>query len=219
MKFLKVIQSITILIVFLSLQACGSKTFDSEDDLWQYLQDKNNGYLHKKQVKGIDYSILYKPTDILVNQTLSQYSKKAIDSLRNHYSQYLYFNLSFSKNQQELQSTVPRNKQHFGSMVNQLVFGMGEYVYAYTNKRDTLSLVDYIYPRMYGVSSGTKMMFVYEANQEELKAEHLFLEIKDMGLGTGDVKFKIPTKIIKQEPKLNFEKLKNINSSDSETSK
>ncbi|MDC7248353.1 MAG: hypothetical protein PQJ49_00345 [Sphaerochaetaceae bacterium] len=204
MKFSNLYKLAVLLTFVLLLFSCGSERFDSEEALWAYLKEEDNGYLYKKQVKGIDYSLVYRPTDLLVQQTMTTYSEKAVDSLRKHYSQYLYFNLSFSKNNQELLSTVPRDRQQFGAMVNQLVFGMGEYVHVYNNKQDTLQLVDYIYPRMYGVSNGTKMLFVYEANEEELKEENLFLEIKDMGLGTGDVRFKIPTAKIKQQPELNF---------------
>lgn len=209
MRFSQLYKQIPLVLVFGLLFSCSeSQTFDSEQEMWTYLQDEDNEYVQTKHIKGIDYALVYKPIDLLVNQTLTAYSEKAVDSLRNHYNKYLYFNLSFSKNNQELLSTVPKNRNEFGAMVNQLAFGMSNYVYAYTKTKDTLNLVDYIYPRMYGVSNGTKMMFVYEANKEELAEDYFFVEIKDMGFNTGDIRFKIPTKIIHNQPKLDIQKIK-----------
>lgn len=196
------------LIASLVLASCSSKNFDSEAALWEYLKEPSHGYVQKKHVQGIDYSLVYRPTDLLVKQSLVKVNNKAIDSLRKHYGKYLYFNLSMGKHQKELLSTIPKDRQAFGAMVNQLAFGMGNYIHCYTAQKDTLSLVDYIYPRMYGVSNATKMMFVYEPTAKELEEKYLFFEIKDLGMQTGDIKFKIPTKVIKNQPRLNFVRIK-----------
>ncbi|WP_272149610.1 hypothetical protein [Tenacibaculum aiptasiae] len=194
-----------LLIGILLLSSCGTKSFDTKDEMWSYLQDTDHGYLQKKNVNNYDFSLLYKPTDLLVLQELGDVKdKEKIKKLRDKYSQYLYFTLSMSRNNKELLSTTPRNRNEFGRMVNELAFGMDKKVHVFTPKKDTLDLLDYVYPRMYGMSRATTMLFVYPRDKKYLKEEYLNLTIGDLGTYTGEVKFKIPTKLIKKEPKLNF---------------
>ncbi|AXT52110.1 hypothetical protein D1818_15145 [Aquimarina sp. BL5] len=197
---------ITILVAALLLSSCSTKTFESKKELWNYLNDPENEYSHTKTVNGVDFSLVYKPTDLLVDQELSdEMTDSKIDSLRRKYDQYLYFNLSMSKNNQELLSNVAGNKQQFGAMVNQLAFGMEQKVHLYTPQKDTIEMADYIYPRMYGMSGATTILLVYPKKTMVTNAEHMTLSIEDLGFYTGEVKFKIPTKIFKNELQLKFE--------------
>ncbi|WP_420553529.1 hypothetical protein [Tenacibaculum aiptasiae] len=194
-----------LLIGILLLSSCRTKSFDTKDEMWSYLQDIDHGYLQEKNVNNYDFSLLYKPTDLLVLQELGDVKdKEKIKKLRDKYSQYLYFTLSMSRNNKELLSTTPRNREEFGRMVNELAFGMDKKVHVFTPKKDTLGLLDYVYPRMYGMSRATIMLFVYPRDKKYLKEEYLNLTIGDLGTYTGEVKFKIPTKLIKKEPTLNF---------------
>jgi hypothetical protein len=109
-----------------------------------------------------------------------------------------------SRNGKELLSTTPKNRQEFGAMVNQLAFGMGEKVHLFTQNKDTLELLDYNYPRMYGMSQSTTMLFVYPRDEKQLSEETLNFTIQDLGTYTGEVKFKIETDKIRNEPRLKF---------------
>lgn len=194
---------ISTLLIFMS---CTNKTFDSSEELVAYIKESGNGYNHIKTINGVDFSLLYKPTDLLVNQELgSEITPAKIDSLRNKYRTYMYFTLSMSKNNQELLTNVAGDKQKFGAMVNQLAFGMEQKVHLYTPTKDTITMADYIYPRMYGMSGSTTMMFVYPKEKKVTISEFITLTIEDLGFYTGEVKFKIPTKIMNNEPKLQFE--------------
>ncbi|WP_255452659.1 hypothetical protein [Aquimarina sp. RZ0] len=197
-----------VIILFFGVlfTSCTNKTFESTEQLWDYLNDPENGYLHTKTVNGVDFSIVYKPTDLLVEQELSgKATASKIDSLRKKYDQYLYFNLSMARNNQELLSNVAGKKQKFGGMVNQLAFGMEEKIHLYTPQKDTIVMADYIYPRMYGMSGATTLLLVYPKEKKVTNAEEMTLTIEDLGFYTGEVKFKIPTKIFKNEPKLEFQ--------------
>ena len=109
-----------------------------------------------------------------------------------------------SKNNKELLSVTPKNRNEFGAMVNQLAFGMRDKVHVFTQKKDTLELLDYNYPRMYGMSKSTTMLFVYPREDKYLKEDYLNFTVGDLGNYTGEVKFKIETEKIKKEPKLRF---------------
>jgi len=191
------------------LMSCDSKTFDNEKELWTYLKDEKNGYIQHKNVNGYDFTLLYKPTDLLVKQELGD-SKDAktnsalVKKLRTKYKQFMYLTLSMSKNNQEILSTAPKNRNEFGAMVNQLAFGMSEKVHLYTQEKDTIALLDFVYPRMYGMSRSTDILFVYLRDEEHLASEYINFTIEDLGIYTGEIKFKIPPKNIKNEPKLDL---------------
>jgi len=198
------IHTLLVGMVILLFSSCATKSFDTSEALLKYIQQPDQGYHHTKTVNGVDFSLLYKPTDLLVDQELTQKPDKSIvDSLRNKYSQYLYFNLSMSKNNQELLSNVAGNRQQFGAMVNQLAFGMEQKIHVFTPHKDTIPMVDYIYPRMYGMSGATSLLLVYP-RKEISNQEYVHLTIEDLGFYTGEVKFKIPTTSINSEPKIKF---------------
>ena len=198
-------QLFTLLFIVFVFSNCGNKSFETKKGLFNYLQDTDHGYLYQKNVNGYDFSLLYKPTDLLVDQELDEvHTSEEVQKLRKKYSQYLYFTLSMSKNNKELLSATPKNRQEFGAMVDELAFGMSKKVHVFTSKKDTLELLDYVYPRMYGMSKATTMLFVYPRDIKFLQEDYLNITIGDLGTYTGEVRFKIPTQKIKNEPRLRF---------------
>ncbi|MEK6152008.1 hypothetical protein WIW50_02045 [Flavobacteriaceae bacterium 3-367] len=189
-----------------ALFSCGQKTFDTEKELWAHVRDTENGYTQHKKVKGVDYTLSYRPTDVLINQALGEdINKEKVDSLRNKYGDYLYFNLSLGIDNQELLSAKAGNRNEFGAMVNQLAFGMSEKVHLISKTRDTIPMADYIYPRMYGMGQSTQLLLVYPRDGRLLSNDFFHFTIDDIGFATGEVGFKIPTDPIRTEPKLKFE--------------
>lgn len=185
--------------------SCSQRTFDSKEDLVAHITDAENGYTQHKLVNGVDFSITYRPTDLLVSQELTEgMSEAAADSLRQKYGQYLYFNVSISKNNQEVLDGMANSRAKFGAMVNQLVFGMGDKVHLYNQKKDTVELLDYIYPREYGMGRATNIMFVYPREEALLEDDFIHFTLEDIGLKTGEVGFKFPAKLLEREVALNF---------------
>jgi hypothetical protein len=191
-----------MLLLFVS--SC-TKSFDSAQEMNAYIAAEDNAYQYKKTVNGVDYVLQYRPTDLLVKQELGdKHDDKQVESLRAKYHQYLYFNLSMSKNNQELLNGVARDKAKFGQMVNDLAFGMEEKVNLYTPSKDTLAMADFIYPRMYGMSNSTSIMIVYPREDKYMKQDYLNFAIQDLGLDTGEIKFKLNTQKLQNEPQLRF---------------
>ena len=112
--------------------------------------------------------------------------------------------MSSSKNNQEILNGLARDKQKFGQMVNDLAFNMDQKVHLYTPEKDTLAMADFIYPRMFGMSNATVIMFVYPRTEKYMQANYLNFTIEDLGLDTGELKFKVKTKPLVQEPHLTF---------------
>lgn len=193
-----------LFLIALFISSCNKK-FDTQEEMNSYIQDEDNGYVYKKNVADVDYVLQYRPTDLLVKQELGDKPDPAqIEKLRRQYNKYMYFNLSMSKNNQELLNGVAQDKAKFGQMVNELAFGMEEKLHVYTPAKDTLALADFIYPRMYGMSNSTSIMIVYPRDEKYLKQDCLNFVIEDLGLETGDIKFKLNTKALINEPQLVF---------------
>jgi hypothetical protein len=195
-----------LLLLLLLLISCQNKTFDTVEEITTYINEEDNQYRYSKTINGVKYELTYRPTDLLVNQEVeNKKNKKQIETLRKKYANYMYFNLSMSLNDRELLSNVSGDKQKFGQMVNDLAFGMEEKVNLFTPKKDTLSMADFIYPRMYGMTNNTTIMIVYPREKKYFEEDFLNFTIQDLGLDTGEVKFKINTNTIKNEPQLKFD--------------
>lgn len=196
--------SLLLAILSLIISSC-NKNFDTVEQMNDYIQEEGNGYNYKKTIVGVEYVLQYRPTDLLVKQELGdKVDQTQIDKLRQKYNKYLYFNLSMSKNNQELLNSVARDKARFGQMVNELAFGMEEKVHLYTPQKDTLTMVDFIYPRMYGMSNTTSIMIVYPRKEKYMSQSCLNFTIGDLGFGTGEIKFKLNTTALQDEPQLRF---------------
>ena len=193
------------MLLVLIISSCGNKSFDTAEEIVAFISDEDNEYCYKKEVNGVTYTLQYRPTDLLVQQELGDsISEKKVKQLREKYNRYLYFNLSMSLNGQELLSNVVRDKQQFGQMVNDLAFNMDQKVHLYTPVKDTIAMTDFVYPRMYGMTNATTILIVYPRDKQFLKEDYLNFTIEDLGLNTGEVKFKVNTQSLKNEPQLNF---------------
>ncbi|KAB5492157.1 MULTISPECIES: hypothetical protein [Flagellimonas] len=198
------INAIVILLAIL-FGSCRQNTFDTEAELLSYVKDMDNGYYYERQIGNVVYTLTFRPTDVLVQQAIGDiYSEEEVDSLREKYGDYLYFNLGMSANGQELLNSMAGDRTAFGSMVDQLVFGMAERVHLISQKRDTIPMADYIYPRIYGMSNNTNILLVYPKDKELLNGDYIHFTIEDLGFHTGEVGFKISSKKLKEQPKLNF---------------
>lgn len=202
---MKVKNSISFILILLLFNFCGRQTFESTQELIDYIVEEENGYRQTKEIKGVSYELQYRPTDLIVQQEVGEKgTAEEISELRLKYKKYMYFNLRMSLNGQELLSNVVRDKNQFGQMVNDLAFGMDQKVHLYTPQKDTLAMADFIYPRMYGMTRSTQIMIVYPRDKGYINKEYLNLTIEDLGLYTGEVKFKVPMTPINNEPELKF---------------
>jgi hypothetical protein len=186
------------------ISSCQGESFDSKEGLVDYITQPKNGYFQEKEINGYKFSLLYRPTDLLVAQELNDSTDvKQVQFLRDKYNDYLYFNLSMSYNDQELLNGLAGDHNKFGTMVNQLAFDMDQKVHLFTEKKDTIEIADFIYPRMYGMSRSTDILFVFP-KEKVTKSEFLNFTIEDLGSYTGEIRFKIESKKIKNQPQIKY---------------
>lgn len=185
------------------LTSCNSNQFDQYDDMKNFVMDESTGYTNTKTVNGVKFTLTYNPTDLMIKREIRDDSTaNNIRRLREKYRRNLYFNLSISKNNQELLTDVIPRKQQYVEMVDQLLFNMKDKVHLISGEKDTIPMTDYIYPRMYGMAQSTTILIVYPRDEKLLKGNEFDFIVDDIGLETGDIKIRMNTKIIKNEPSL-----------------
>jgi hypothetical protein len=196
--------SLLLLTLLLMISSCG-KTFDTVEEMNDYIQDPDNGCLKTKLTNGIQINLTYKPSDLIAFQEFSStnYSGIKKDSLKKSYDKYLYFVLSISKNNNEILSSLTGSREEFNSIQNTLTFEMNKKVSLVNKNKDTIPLIDFNSPRTYGAARSTNILFVFEKNKFTENSNEFYFNLLDIGLGTGEVKFKFDA-TIKKQLHLNF---------------
>jgi hypothetical protein len=171
------------------------------EELQTYIKDPDNGLHKEREIGRVKMSVTYRPTDLLVKQSLSSSPTDGeIDSLRRDFGKMAYFVLSMSADDKEVETFALQNAG-FGERVQTLAFGMGEYVRIITDARDTIPVADYFYQRTYGVGKTSDLLMAFDA--EKLKqVEELKFQISEFGLGVGDQNLQFQTDDILDAPLL-----------------
>jgi hypothetical protein len=205
-QLLKIMKySFMILFTINFLISCSPKEL-SHDKLNAYLQDESNGLKQVQTVGSFTYSLTYRPTDILVWQELSD-KKNVQDSivgkLKKKYQDYNYYLLSISADSKDVLNSASPNMQVFSQNLQTLSFRMAEYTYAVTEKKDTIPLADFYFPRLYGMGGSTQVLLAYNKNNEPGTYTDIYVD--DIGLGTGRQVFRFKKEDIEKTPKLNYQ--------------
>jgi len=173
------------LYVFVSCQ----NRLVTENELKEYVLEEDHKLIQKQERAGIDLSVSYRPTDLLAAQELrtkKDVSIAGVDSVRSKYRNYAYFVLNLSKGNKE----VLKQMSNFGSFSNTLQtlsFDMANKVNLTTSNQDTIPVADFIYPRLYGASQSTSLLFALinkKLRQASIKKNESFLKKKSQKMFT-----------------------------------
>jgi len=203
--------TLLLLIVFSS---CTPSTVKTEQELLTYIRDEDNGLYKKQNKNGVDIELMYRPTDLIVQQELQgkeSSSPEDIQKLEDQYGKYAYFVLSFSQNDREALYARSADYGDFSEKLQRIAFRMNEYTYMSTDQQDTVYLSDFYYPRLNGMGMATQVLLAFEREQIE-QGETATLHVKDLGFGTGRVNFKIKKKDMERVPRLELNNLITNNS-------
>ncbi|PKD18734.1 hypothetical protein APR41_17645 [Salegentibacter salinarum] len=171
----------------------------------KFLQNEDNGYTKRKVINNIDFKLMYKPTDLLVDQHLeNNFSIQEVDSLRAALKDFMYFNLAISSDNREVLNTLAQDRAEFGKMVSTLSFNFQDKVSMVTSNKDTIQMVDFSYPRMYGLSRATSLLLVFPVEAGLRNSATIDVIVEDIGFQTGQVKFRYDVSLITNQPEINF---------------
>jgi hypothetical protein len=197
----------SFIVICIALGACSTPEFLSEKELKAYVRDAENGMSKEREFKGYKVNVTYRPNDLLVAQETR--GETIVDSvelarLKGKYNNYYYFLLSLSRNNKEAEYQAGGGMGQFSELVQTLSFRMSEYVNLTTSAQDTIPVGDYIYPRTYGMSDASTLMFAF--NKEKAKGkEWIQFNMKELGLGIGNMNFRFDTEKLEHTPKIKFE--------------
>ncbi|MCL9806909.1 hypothetical protein NAT51_15340 [Flavobacterium amniphilum] len=189
---------ISLFFIVLLLFSCKNGLPDNGEDLISYVNDPDNGYRQAKTVNGIQVDLTYRPAELMVSQEqtlLKNNSQEVKDSLKNKYKDYYYFLLTYTKDGNEILSTVPRTREEFNTIQNNLSFNMHKLV-CLTNRKDTLQFLDFNSPRTYGMSKSTNVLLVFKKDHSKSKGNTFKVNVQDIGVGTGDLSFTYPSNLL-----------------------
>lgn len=193
---------LSILSLFIS--SC-DKSY-SKEELIQYVNDENHGLIKTKEFGDVKLELIYKPNDFLIQQELSskkQFSEEEIQEVKNNFNKALYFTLNVSKGGKELEMSAIQSQDQFAKRIEQLSFGMRERIQIKTSNKSEIPLLDYVYPRMYGMTGQTTMLLVFDKEQV-INEEWFDVIINGSNLGIGINKFRFESNKILNTPQLDY---------------
>lgn len=191
---------------FLLISSCTPPTHLPEKALSAYVMDESKGLYQKKEVNGLDLSLYYKPTGLLVAQEADKNTNVTeLEALNKKYESYAYFILDIAAGEKNaLYSSGSFDA--FSENLQTLAFRMDQYANLTTSANDTIPVGDFIYPRMYGMSKSATVMFAF--NKEKFKeAKWVSFNLNEFGMRTGDQQFRFDIDDINKVPKLKIERL------------
>lgn len=200
MQNMKRENKVLLLFILCFLVSCKNDLISNEEDLIKHIKDEDNGFSITKEINGFRINSTYKPTDLMILNETSDDVNSSVgksDSLKLKYKENLYFILSYSRDGKELLSTITESREKFNAVQNILTFDMMNKVSLTNQDNDTIQLLDYNFPRTYGMSRSTNAIFVFKRNQVLDESEELIFTVKDIGIGVGDINFKYSADLIK----------------------
>lgn len=198
--------SFHILFLTFIVGACSSKTFESSDDLLNYI-NKNEDYTQVAKIGVVEAKATLLPTDIMAASEASNNftSPENIMEARARYQEFVYFRLSITQNGQNWLEQRSPNIRNYGELLQTLSFRMANYTSLIT-QADTLAPADAAYERGYGMMPATQLLLAFP-RQELMDADNsMELHFREFGGGLGLLRFRFPVDIIHDEPVINFKK-------------
>ncbi len=175
----------------------------NEKKLNQYINNPKHGLTKKITVNNINYKLTYKPSTSFVYNSIKNDKSSLEESLKQTYENHYYFLLQLSSGQNDLMKSLSNNRSQFGELVNQLAFELEKKVNLTTNEKDTIPLAFSHFVRTYGMAPENTVLLCF--SKEDLKSDKwLKINIEDLGLNTGTVRFKFKKKDINRIPKIVF---------------
>lgn len=194
---------VLIILAVLTSLACTGKRAVSEQELREYIIDPEKGLRKQKQKNGIDMEVIYRPAELIIAQQLSGIADseerrrvtKSFDTLS-------YFVIKLSRDGEEVESRYVNDTDKFVRVINYLSSEVARNIYL-INSGDTIPAIDGVYSRMFGVSTATSVMVVFDSDLRSRQGMVRFcLDDTELGLGASDFDFALSD--IKKAPTLNL---------------
>jgi hypothetical protein len=184
---------ICIFLTGIALTSC-NQPIKSKASLTTYLNDSKHGLSQVHEINKIKAAVTFMPWQVIVSKT-KQKDTSAVKVLKSKY----YFVLGLSANGKELLRQLPFSQ--YSEMVQVLAFRMRPYVSIVRDDGKVIGAEDCLFQQTYGMGRENEVLLVF--NRSELKnTNEMDLKIKEFGLNTGNLDYKISTKDINHIPNI-----------------
>jgi len=182
-----------ILLTGITLTRC-NQPIKSKASLTKYLNDSKHGLSQAHEINKIKAAITFIPWQVMASKT----KRKDSSSVKVLKSKY-YFVLGLSANGKELLRQLPFSQ--YSEMVQVLAFRMRPYVSIVRDDGKVIEAEDCLFQQTYGMGKENEVLLVF--NRSELQhTNEMDLTIKEFGLNTGNLDYRINTKDIDQMPNI-----------------
>ncbi|MDJ1501165.1 hypothetical protein [Xanthocytophaga agilis] len=187
--------------------ACQNKVH-SREELQGYITTPENGLIQSKLVQNINVQVNYHPQELLVAQELAGHtpSDSLLAQLTKKYADYYYFTVNLSHDNKEVLHQVG-DMGSYSDLLQVLAFRMGEYTELVSANKDTVALANYMFDRTYGMATANTLLLAFPKKDLQ-NTEWVQVNMKEYGLGVGNLPFRFLLKDIQDVPTLD---IKNIN--------
>jgi hypothetical protein len=191
-----------VLITLIGVSGCSPDALTAEE-YSAYVADEDHGLRKSVSSGGATISVSYRPTDLLVRQTLTdRITPETIAERRRQYAPYLYFVLGLSAgNREALHATAG---DAYSGLLQTLSFRMNDFITLTTSAGDTIPVGDFMLNRTYGMSASTDVLVVFSGEKARGK-EWVQFNLNEFGLGAGNQRFRFDMKDLEDSPAVRFE--------------
>lgn len=204
------INSISIIIVLAILSSCG-KTFDTEQSVYKWLDDKENGLYKSKDHSGIRFDLKVLPNEFMIYQEVEgeAYTSSTIDSLKMTKKDELFCLLLIDIDKKQLDNPLFKGVskyKDYKQRIYELNFNFNEY-FSLIIGGNKISPKIWNFEDLYTLGNKRKVIIGFseeEMNDLLLDNSSLRFVFEDEIFNTGTNYFKFKTKAIKDLPEVNF---------------
>jgi hypothetical protein len=184
---------------YIGLLCCScDSSVSSIRELQQFIDNNENGLLHRVDKDGIVYEMSYYPSSYVIMQNHGDgLTESTYDSLKKVYQNFAYFKMRVTRNGKDLINTYA-NSAAFDEIVNYVTTGIGNDVSLVISEQK-IPAYDFISTRAYEASSATEILFVFNVDVQKPK-ETLSLRYNAERFGSGEIQFDFNPKDIRSLP-------------------
>ena len=188
------------------------------EEYFSLINDPDGGLVRERNVRGIDFTLRYLPTDDLVYRRVKKhplFSDALVDSLQHVYSKSVGFQLAFGADGVGTQGDVTylgvNNYEEYAARVREINFGLEEMLELHAGDkvfRPKLAVAE----NTYSLSNERKVMIMF-SDVELLKSmqneDEVVMVFDDRIFGGGIMKYRFNTNAINNVPAFPFAALPN----------
>lgn len=196
-------------LVIVLLFGCTRSKFESQDQIWEYINDPAHGLKQELQANNYTISIYYKPKPLLILQELRiNDSIQEISKLQSKYKNYDYFIIQYKKKDGIPMLDEERSK--YSDLLRSIAYRFQDYAFIKKGDYSKIPPVDFSYFPTFNLRDQLELLLVFR-NDHYQGLEKVGIHIRDVGFGIGDQIFEFDIDKIKNIPEYNWkiDQLKN----------